>query len=345
MTEQLPQRIEEWLLARGISAEVMREYELGWDNGHLSIPVHDESGTILFHKYRRDPDVTEGPKYRYQKGATSALYGLKSYNSYSSAANYVVICEGELDALRLISAGIPAVTSTGGARTFNDSWKEWFDNKVVYICLDNDDAGINGAFHIQYILPDAKILWLPKSVKDVTDFFHLPDAPKKFGALMTAAETYKLPHDWRDQKTKKGMQMRKKEYEEEIEALMAEARKRREAYEPDAPIRILIDAYVDKRNELVRAMKYFWRGKKAFDNTRILTAKQVPIDLFIKFNRQGFAKCVWHNDSNPSMYYYKKQNRVKCFSCGGHGDVLDVIQKIREVTLKDAITIILDGKL
>lgn len=71
----------------------------------------------------------------------------------------------------------------------------------------------------------------------------------------------------------------------------------------------------------------------------IQRAKQVPIDGFIKFDRAGFAKCVFpgHNEKTGSMKYYKKDNRVHCFGCGMSGDAIDVYQVLRNCTFNDAV--------
>lgn len=34
--------------------------------------------------------------------------------------------------------------------------------------------------------------------------------------------------------------------------------------------------------------------------------------------------CPFHNEKNPSFVWYKKQNSGHCFSCGKHGDVIDI---------------------
>lgn len=73
----------------------------------------------------------------------------------------------------------------------------------------------------------------------------------------------------------------------------------------------------------------------------LATAKTTPISNYIKFNRAGFANCIWHNEKTPSMKYYEENNMVHCFGCGKSGDVLDVIMEMRGVTLPEAIKICL----
>lgn len=343
--EQLPSRIKSWLLHRGITEAVIETYEIGWNGEMIVIPIHDTDGKVLFNKYRRDPEVSVGPKYRYEKGGTSELYGIRSIPSLvSSAGRYVVICEGELDCLRLLSSGIPAVTSTGGASTFKEEWASMFESLNTYICFDTDDAGMKGALHVQQIIPHAKIMLLPKGVKDVTEYF-LSSSSVSFGGLMANADTYTAPTDWRHLSKKTELNKKKKEYEEEIGRLMVRAREARGAYDyqKDELLQRLIAMYMTKLGEVKRQIKYFQVKRDDIPKDRIAAAKAVPIPTYIKFNREKMAPCIWHNEKTPSMYYYEKQNRVKCFGCNKLGDVIDVVQQINHVGLSEAINIILNN--
>lgn len=81
-------------------------------------------------------------------------------------------------------------------------------------------------------------------------------------------------------------------------------------------------------------------GKQDNAKINIEKAKSVPIDTFIKFNRAGFAPCIWHNEKTGSMYYYRKSNKVKCFGCQKSGDVIDVIKEIRKCSFIEAVNIL-----
>ncbi len=187
----LPDNIREWLLnERGVAAEVIDEAKLGWSGTHLTIPIPDASGKYLFVKKRRTPLSDEGPKYENATGSKAALFGVE----YLEDAVMIVICEGELDALVLRSQGIPAVTSTGGAKTFNDEWVELFSKiEHVFICYDNDKPGQEGARRVGELIPHAKIMTLPKEVGeagDLTDLFvRLKKTPDDFLALQRDAKT------------------------------------------------------------------------------------------------------------------------------------------------------------
>ncbi len=47
---------------------------------------------------------------------------------------------------------------------------------------------------------------------------------------------------------------------------------------------------------------------------------QAAKDYGLEVNRQGMARCPFHNDHNPSL---KLDDRFYCFGCGASGDVLD----------------------
>jgi len=331
MQNPLPTRIKSWLNNRGITDQVISDYQISWD-GRIIIPIENKG----FNKYRRDPESEIGPKYYYDKGASSELFGLKSI-----IEPYVIVVEGELDSLCLISKGFQAVSSTGGASTFDPEWSKILPENV-YICYDTDDAGIKGAFHVQKIIPRATIIWLPTEIKDITDYFvKLEKTKEDFEQLKLQSVRYRLPKDWREAEDKKELQAFEKEYREEIDNLMMRAREIRGKYNSDRPLQFLIQIWMTKFGEVKRQIKYFQPQRKQLNQGDLLKAKAVPIPKFIEFNKDNTARCIFHSEKTPSMYYYEKQNKVYCFGCSKGGDVIDVVQKMNSVGLKEAINLIL----
>ncbi|MFA4942072.1 MAG: hypothetical protein WC564_00320, partial [Patescibacteria group bacterium] len=122
--QALPGHIRQYLNARGITDELIAEYKLGWGKYYgkswITIPVKDVYGVYSFFKLRQDP--TEGNnKITYPKGIEAQIYG---WEMITNDNDLLVICEGELDRLLLLSKGIPAITSTHGAMTFKEEWRE-----------------------------------------------------------------------------------------------------------------------------------------------------------------------------------------------------------------------------
>ena len=54
----------------------------------------------------------------------------------------------------------------------------------------------------------------------------------------------------------------------------------------------------------------------------------------VSVNRQGKALCPFHNDRHPSLYV--ADNHYYCFACGEHGDVIDFVSKLFQLSLYDA---------
>lgn len=335
----LPDRIRTWLLNRGLTLQVIQEYEIGWNGTHIVIPVHDAQGNVLFNKYRRDPDVSEGPKYLYEKGSSSQLYGLKTLSAEGPA--YIV--EGEMDALCLMSRGLQAVSSTGGAGTWNKEWNDLLGNRLINICYDFDDAGLKGAFHVASFFTNGRIILLPKEVGehgDVTDFF-----VKLAGTVNDFADLPSFIHvplaKLSGNPTKKELSDRLKEITGRVDGMMERARMLRNEKKSDRHLKVAIEIFMKDYEDTKKKITYMGAKKTDVNSDRLARAKEVPISQFIEFNRQKYAKCIWHADGTPSMFWYEKQNRVKCFGCGEMGDVIDVVKKLNSCGVKEAIEYII----
>jgi hypothetical protein len=111
----------------------------------------------------------------------------------SQSLDFVIITEGEFDAMIASQHGLPAVSSTGGANTFKSEWLELFNNiRHVYVCYDTDEAGIAGAARVASLFGNkAKIVHLPSTEGgkvDLTDYFtRLEKTVEDFGLLLKSA--------------------------------------------------------------------------------------------------------------------------------------------------------------
>ena len=88
-----------------------------------------------------------------------------------------------------------------------------------------------------------------------------------------------------------------------------------------------IKEYEDWKRTL-KAYSYKLDKTSLISDIDIIKAKEFSINDLLKFNSQGLAKCVFHNDNNPSMKYYPNTNTVHCFSCGKSGDSIAVAQAL-----------------
>lgn len=69
---------------------------------------------------------------------------------------------------------------------------------------------------------------------------------------------------------------------------------------------------------------------------QIARARETDIRLIVQVDAKNRARCVFHEDTHPSMQVFK-DNHVHCFSCAGHGDVIDVYRAIHKCGLIEAV--------
>lgn len=315
-----------FLNKRGISDSIIDAFSISTQDvpylklsDAITIPVHNIDGTFSFNKYRRCPlegDVK--PKYLYDRGGKVTLYGADKLTvADSMSSGPVVITEGELDTLVCWSLGIPAVSSTGGAKSFQEDWAQLLRYKSldIYICFDNDKAGHEGAIKVLDLIPDAKVIFIPSNipgVKDVSDFVaHGGD----FHSLMRSA------HSFTDLAA----------VEEENQIIAGR-------WGDNSFHRAYIEHHKVKNmptNVAGNANRKTYNG----DDKR-LRAKDVDCLTLLPFERSGHypvTKCLWHNDNDPSLTYYKRTNSCYCHVCGKYADSIDIVMMRDGVRMPDAI--------
>jgi len=167
---------EEYLDAHGINKESIARFHIDWTDTEVNIPIKNVDDKIIWTKHRNlkyDPDALgddpNSRKYINDKGSKAALFNIRSHSTKQT----VILCEGEIDAIRLDQEGIPAVAATAGAETFNRELADQLNEKTVYIVYDNDAAGKKGIKKVLEFLPTAKIIELPLDSSDICDFFTL----------------------------------------------------------------------------------------------------------------------------------------------------------------------------
>lgn len=347
----LPLNIIEWLHARGITDAVISVNGITWNGTQIVIPVKDASGTVLFNKYRRDPfGPTDTPKYRYEAGTTAQLFNAHKIKDRGS----VIICEGEMDALRLESAGYVAVTSTGGAGTFKDEWLEMLAGKDLYVCYDNDEAGLNGAVKLLTKLP-AKLILIPRaeSVKDVTDYLKIGG---NFPILLEQARAFPILSEPLPTFTGIGdREAHIKKYKHAIDEMVRQVRDcknlRKPFYHLEAVIHMLLVAIENLEREIRRMRRANKpqsedvEGKITEDD--ITRAKAVPIDELYggKLHQQGkraVGPCPFHNEKTGSFTIYLDQNKFYCYGCSAGVDAIDFVMKRDSVDFFTAIRTLLN---
>lgn len=138
-------KVYDYLGLRGISQKTIDGANISQDDeGNICFNYYDTSDVLTMVKKRPSRKVKHGEAKSWcQKGSDTAplLFNMNKINVSSP----LVICEGEIDNLALIEAGITnSVSIPLGAQNthwieHNWDWLEQFES--IIICFDNDEAG------------------------------------------------------------------------------------------------------------------------------------------------------------------------------------------------------------
>ena len=351
----LPLNIIEWFHARGITDAVLTSNGIDWNENHITIPVRDINGDFLFNKYRRDPfGPTDQPKYKYQAGATAHLFNAHKLKERNS----VIICEGEMDALRLESAGYLAVTSTGGAGTFKDEWLDYLRGRDLYVCYDNDEAGIKGAVKLLTKI-NAKMVLVPRAegVKDITDYLKIGGS---FPILLEQAQEFSiLSGPLPEFKGIGDREARIKYYRQKIDELMRAIHKAKNTKQPhlhlEEVMRMLLVAIDNLERDIRRVRRAHTPAPTKEDPNHIgdddiARAKEVPLEELYggKLRRMGnkfTGICPFHNEKTGSFTIYTDQNKWYCYGCAAGVDAIDFVMKRDNVDFLTAVRTLLNKPL
>lgn len=188
----------------GWNPETMARFAIGWatSSRRYTIPIHDDAGDLRnFRMY--DPQAKGVDKmisWRSGYGSPARLFPINLLEGSTD----VLVCEGEKDTIlmnqmleRYGPDGWIAITGTGGASTWRDTWAERFEGKNIYIIYDRDESGelnslmvaaklVHSALSVRVITLD---LTEPKGA-DVTNYF--VDSGKGWDDLRSLIERTEL---------------------------------------------------------------------------------------------------------------------------------------------------------
>lgn len=341
--------ITEYMRTHMLTAEVVERYGIGTTGGgsfaSIYIPVRDPKGVELFRKYR----MFEGPdKYRYDRGSSMALFDA---HRILPETETVWVVEGEFDCMALndfflrigMSGTDAAVTSTGGAGTWKEEWNGLVRGKVVALLLDSDPAGIAGSVRLWEKMGAAASCVLVYSIarhKDVCELLHSGD---NFGggiALILGGSRFSM----RNVANAANATARAREIRRALACLDDEEAKGRgeRALSYISAFRAHLAAMYGRERPRRRPKSPYVPSDG--DDPPLDAVRAVPITRFVRFDRQGVARCVFHAETNPSMRYNppgsRFPNTVKCYSCGRFGGVIDVVMQINRLTFSEAVALL-----
>ena len=120
---------------RGLTPDVIETLEIGWDGERLMFPMR-VGGEIVAYK-------TRVPRPRAQMRCCSGPgRPWPLYPEPDPDWSWLVLTAGELDAARLLSAGLPACSVSLGAGTWRDDWTGNLDGRPVAVLFDNNETDL-----------------------------------------------------------------------------------------------------------------------------------------------------------------------------------------------------------
>lgn len=138
-----------WTQERGLPQDVVDLFCLGYDpfTNRMTLPLRDVHGRILGVSYRRIDGGS--PKYLNPKGYPIGRHLYGAWLLTDKPVRTVAVTEGQVDAIRCWSYGIPAVAAMG-ARLTDDQVRvlQRLGVHKVVLLLDNDNAGRKGTIAI-----------------------------------------------------------------------------------------------------------------------------------------------------------------------------------------------------
>jgi DNA primase len=136
--------------------------------GMLAIPYLTKSGPVAL-RFRRPPNRETGPKYWQPEGTNLTIFNTLAF---FAGEDTIAVTEGEMDAITLVQAGIPAV-GIPGASAWKPHYKLLFEGyQSVLICADNDDTGAGRKFaaKVAQNVPGPNVVVMPES-HDVNSYY------------------------------------------------------------------------------------------------------------------------------------------------------------------------------
>jgi hypothetical protein len=133
---------------RGWSLEAIKELKIGLDSHWVDDAMRDcllypyfAGKMFTFAKWRTLPPAEKG--FASTGGKETPLY---NQNAITKDMDYLVIVEGEADAISVLSVGEPNVVGVPGAGMKKTAWDNMLNlPKKIYLLFDNDEAGKQGA--------------------------------------------------------------------------------------------------------------------------------------------------------------------------------------------------------
>lgn len=135
---KIDSKATKYLKSRGFTDETIKVFKIVQKNGAIAIPYFKNNELVNI-KYR---PLDKNKSMWTEKNAESTLFNRDMID------DDLIITEGEYDCMALYQMGIKSVSLPNGANglVWVDNEWDWLKSfKNIYLCLDNDFAGMDGA--------------------------------------------------------------------------------------------------------------------------------------------------------------------------------------------------------
>jgi hypothetical protein len=196
---------------RGLGIDVVKSQKLGLGKRRFGAKGTDATDALMFPyfvgtecvgvKYRSLPP--EPKDFRFTSGRELGLY---RQNVITEGMESLCMCEGEVDTLTLVDAGMDNVVGVPGCEGKKVSWDAMLNlPEKMYLVFDNDEAGQHGAlafatrfgmdkFHNVLIpnLPLDTPIGDRTTIKDVNEFFTTGHTLEDFKQLLAVSKPFDI---------------------------------------------------------------------------------------------------------------------------------------------------------
>jgi KaiC/GvpD/RAD55 family RecA-like ATPase len=189
---------------QGITLEAVNRFKLGVRKANKNlwllypsmldgIPRYVKYRLLPFEKQLTEAEKESGlTKFKREPGVPSILFNQDALANCDT----VIVTEGERDAISLLMLGYDNVVgTTGGAQTLKTEWYDaLYEKEEILLAFDSDEAGEKGvdtwASRLGY--GRCKKVVLPKTAKDITEYFMDGHTADDFDALLMNAEEFDI---------------------------------------------------------------------------------------------------------------------------------------------------------
>ena len=132
-----------YMYQRKLTNDVIAKFDIGYDKDSKSItfPVRDKFGRCLFVARRR----VDYKYFNYPSGAEKPLYGIYELDNNCKS---LIICESMFNCLTCYVYGKEAIALNGTGSKSQIEEISKLNVRVIYLGLDNDEAGDKGCYRI-----------------------------------------------------------------------------------------------------------------------------------------------------------------------------------------------------